>query len=523
VSDVSKEFKRLLPFNYLDVSSMIMCMTRGLVTVILNAIPTKRQMNTRFNFIKIPFAFTLKNVFIALFSFAPVLTWWLAEWPAVMTNDSLLTWSQVKSGNYEQFHTVSYTVFVWFFSFGGHQLSLVALIQSCLLFYSVYRILLFCNSRISKDLALLCTACLYWLPYLGGMGNTLWKDVPFTSITMIGLIQVFSLHLKPLKERIVPIGILSLGLSFRHDGILFGGFIAVALLCGGVLLLIYKNMRYHDFFSRSKIVLLATAGSIILAQGLNLATSATPSDPFFQKIPLIGDIAYVSQTHPDKTPESVKRDVLQIASGDAWAAARQCSNLAGLLFSAGFSEEGANNYSKQALSDLNLLLNAGLWRELLNAHICRAMSFIPPPLSAGPSYSYWTATGIAQTEYNQYNLVSNPPFPKLSIFIENWRLQWEKYSALIAWPGFLFLLSVVLVFLNHLISRGDSSKLFYLIIILGSRLFGLVFFTVAQDFRYALVVHLVFLALFVSTIVNLARIAINSKIKRQTLGVRGNK
>ena len=462
--------------------------------------------------------FSLKNIFLTLFSIAPILTWWLAEWPAVMTNDSLITWSQVKSGSYEQFHTVSYTVFVWLFSLGGHQLSLVALSQSCILFYSVYRLVLFCNSRMSKELALTSAACLYWLPYLGGMGNTLWKDVPFTSVTIIGLIQIFTLNLRPLNKRIIPICILSIGLSFRHDGILFAAIIGISLLCVDIVNLIGKKNSRHDFFSRSRFTFLAIVISILFTQSLNFLTSATPPDRFFQKIPLIGDIAFVTQAYPDKTPESVRTDVRQIASGDSWIAARQCSNLAGLLYSPGFSKEGTNNYSDQALWDLKLMLEAGLWRELLSAHLCRARSFIPPPFSAGPSYSYWTASEIAQTEYNRYNLQSNPPYPQLSTLIENWRLHWEKNSAHVAWPGLLFTLSLMLVFFNIFISRENSTKLLYLILIMSSRLLGLIFFTVAQDFRYAFVVHIIFLVLLTKTITNLATFLFADSKKNVNVG-----
>ena len=467
---------------------------------------------------KLPIFCRFKTIFIALFALAPIVTWWLAQWPGVMTNDSLLTWSQVKSGKYEQFHTVSYTVFVWLFSLGGSHLAFVALAQSCILFYSVYRLVLFCNSNLSKELALLITACLYWLPYLGAMGITLWKDVPFTSLTVIGLIKIHSLNLRPYKKSIPAVSILSVGLSFRHDGILFAGIIATILLSLATLIKVTKRKKNYKFFVLGRFVTLAAALSIIFSQGLNHVTSAAPSEPFFQKLPLIGDIAYVARTFPDQTPESIERGIHKIAKGAAWEASLQCSNLSGLLFSAGFSKNGTNSYSDQVFSDLIKMVRAGLGAELFNAHLCRAMSFIPPPLSAGPSYSYWTASGVAQTEYNKYNLQPTPPIPELSNFMEKWRMTWEKNSSVVAWPGLIFAISLILIILNCLFYRKNSIIFVYLTIIMGSRLIGLVLFTLAQDFRYAFVVHIIFLVLVTTTIINLATFPFTDTKKNANIG-----
>jgi hypothetical protein len=450
-----------------------------------------------------PNAKFVRNSFLLLFSGLPIFAWWLAQWPGVLTNDSLITWSQIKSGNYEQFHTVSYTIFVWIFSLGGTLLSLVSLSQAILLFYTFYRLLLFCNTQMSKEVAAISTSFLYWLPYLGGMGGTLWKDIPFTAITLLGLIRMFSFRLQSTKEKAFSLLILSIGISFRHDGILWAGLFGVLLALAGLIKFVRNKKTENDLSKKVFGIFLSIVFSMILTQGLNLITSAVPSEPFFTKLPLIGDIAYVAQTQPNMTPDSVKKDIQRIASGEAWSATRDCTTLSGLLFYPGFSEDATNEYAKQSLSDLKLLIEAGLWNELIGAHLCRAKSFIPPPFSTGPSYAYWTASGIAQTEYNEFGLQSNPPLQRLSDSIEKWRLNWDRYGHKLAWPGLLFALSLFLLVINASIRPTDRKKYLYLALLMGSRLIGLVLFTLAQDFRYALIVHLVFLALVVTTIFNL--------------------
>jgi hypothetical protein len=462
------------------------------VSVVLNQTNLFQNMDNR-----------LKSLILLGFSSIPIFVWWLAEWPGVMTNDSLLTWSQIRSGKYEQFHTVSYTIFVWVFSLGGSLLSLVSLTQAFLLFYAFYRLLLFCNSQMSKEVALISASCLYWLPYLGSIGNTLWKDIPFTALTLLGLIRIFTFDTQSLRGRAFSITILSLGLSFRHDGVVWAGIFGALLSLVALFNLIAKRKACRDFFLKTGYVFVATVFSVVFSQGLNIVTSASPSEPFFAKLPLIGDIAYVAQSHPNQTPQSVRNDIQQIASGESWDATQDCTTLSGLLFYAGFSKDGTNEYAKQSLGDLKLMLEAGLWNELLAAHLCRARAFIPPPFSAGPSYSYWTASGIAQTGYNEYGLQPNPPFPKLSSFVENWRMSWEKFANKVAWPGLVFTFSLFLLAVNARIYPIDRKKYLYLTLLMASRLFGLVLFTLAQDFRYALIVHLVFLALLITTIFNL--------------------
>ena len=76
----------------------------------------------------------------------------------------------------------------------------------------------------------------------------------------------------------------------------------------------------------------------------------------------------------------------------------------------------------------------------------------------------------------------------------------------------------MLVFFNIFISRENSTKLLYLILIMSSRLLGLIFFTVAQDFRYAFVVHIIFLVLLTKTITNLATFLFADSKKNVNVG-----
>ena len=156
------------------------------------------------------------KVNVAVLAF-PILFWFLSSFPGKMTVDSLDVWSQVKSGQFNDWHTVTYGYFVYVFSLGGRYLALVSLTQAALAYLAVFKLIsaLFADKTFGTKLKI--SSVIFLLPFIGSISVTLWKDVPYAVFSVIGLSCLINSN-EPSKTRSYGFLYLGLGSLFRHDG-----------------------------------------------------------------------------------------------------------------------------------------------------------------------------------------------------------------------------------------------------------------------------------------------------------------
>lgn len=130
---------------------------------------------------------------------APMLLWFLAMKPGIMTNDSVDVWRQIQTGQWIDWHPVVYTAVQWV----SYQLVsspvLVTLGQSLALAWAIARIL-----KIGVRLGL--PAVPVWIvaslvaltPPIGAFSVHLWKDVPYT----VAFLFVAELFLRQVLARL---------------------------------------------------------------------------------------------------------------------------------------------------------------------------------------------------------------------------------------------------------------------------------------------------------------------------------
>ncbi|MDQ2677790.1 MAG: hypothetical protein M3Y51_03525, partial [Actinomycetota bacterium] len=112
---------------------------------------------------------------------APMVLWFLAMKPGIMTNDSVDVWGQIQTGDWVEWHPLAYTSVQWV----SYQLvsspALVTLAQSLALAWAIARIL-----KIGVRLGLPAVpvwagaALVALTPPVGAFSVHLWKDVPYT-------------------------------------------------------------------------------------------------------------------------------------------------------------------------------------------------------------------------------------------------------------------------------------------------------------------------------------------------------
>lgn len=399
--------------------------------------------------------------------------WLISSWPMSMSPDSLDVWEQVKNGVYRNDHPVTYTIFVKIFSLGGNFLPLVSAVQLILLSAGI----LFACFTILKNfpVSMFITSIIMLAPTAGALATTLWKDVPFTSLILIGS----SLVVK--NFNFLGVIFLSIGASFRHNGWLL--LLTIAILIA--LLLIFRNNLLKRYLWI--LITASTASFLIIIMSAKLM-DAKPASTWLTWSPALADLAYIASRTPNDASE-IHETVALFSTGDSLTRSADCTNINGMVFSDGFKKNNLDKHLGKILQEFLTLVRSNP-QLILRLHLCRAQAFIPPPISSGPSYFYWTQMIII--EPNDFKLTPNPPIPFIrELGLKIWGL-WDSDLKLLLWPGLVTLISSFAFLINiksRLKQRGEIWT-FWIIAMWGA-LFSIIPWSAAQDFRYALFSYLI--------------------------------
>lgn len=399
--------------------------------------------------------------------------WLISSWPMSMSPDSLDVWEQVKNGVYRNDHPVTYTIFVKIFSLGGNFLPLVSAVQLMLLSAGI----LFACFTILRNfpVSMFITSIIMLAPTAGALATTLWKDVPFTSLILIGS----SLVVK--NFNFIGVIFLSIGASFRHNGWLL--LLTIAILIA--LLLIFRNNLLKRYLWI--LITASTASFLIIIMSAKLM-DAKPASTWLTWSPALADLAYIASRTPNDASE-IHETVALFSTGDSLTRSADCTSINGMVFSDGFKKNNLDKHLGKILQEFLTLVRSNP-QLILRLHLCRAQAFIPPPISSGPSYFYWTQMIII--EPNDFKLTPNPPFPFIrELGLKIWGL-WDSDLKLLLWPGLVTLISSFAFLINiksRLKQRGEIWT-FWIIAMWGA-LFSIIPWSAAQDFRYALFSYLI--------------------------------
>jgi hypothetical protein len=312
-------------------------------------------------------------------------------------------------------------------------------------------------------------------PTAGALASTLWKDVPFVGLLLIG----FTLLVK--KYTFFGLIFISLGASLRHNGWIL--LLAIAVLI--TLLLILKNysLRRYLWVIITSAVL---SFSIIFLSAKLLDAKSTSA--WLRWSPALADLAYIASRTPNNNSE-IHETVAIYSTGDSLARSADCTNINGMVFSPGFNENNIDKNLGKILREFLDLVKSDP-KLILRLHSCRAQAFIPPPLSSGPSYFYWTQMIIL--EPNDYSLSPSPPIPQVrELGLKVWAV-WNSQLKLLLWPGLVILVASFAFFihLKIFLKQLNDVWLFWFVSMWGA-LISIIPWSVSQDFRYALFSYLI--------------------------------
>ena len=257
----------------------------------------------------------------------PMLVWWAAFYPGTFTNDSLTVINQIRSGNWDDWHTNAYTAFVWLTSLSGNYWAMTTLAQVALMSLGIASLATaFIKQGIPRTIVLIASALFAASPQVGAFAITLWKDVPSAAGAL--MLAASMVNLRPSDRSkaeafmLLAGGALLVG-SFRWNG-------PVALVIISVILVVL----YRKQVLRATAVILGmgivSMASLILPQRLNLAASTAST---IVNVTELHDIAYAYTSDQSSIDESGKSLLGSIMPLENWLrGGSTCETVDVLLF-----------------------------------------------------------------------------------------------------------------------------------------------------------------------------------------------
>lgn len=257
-----------------------------------------------------------------LLAWLPMLWWFAAFRPGLMSGDSLDSWRQATEGDWKDLQPPLYTAAMWL----SHTLvgspSLLTLAQSLLLAASIAAVggsLV----RLGLDSRLVIAVCgiVVSTPMVGAFSISLWKDIPFTAAVLFVLARLIDLVANRLgADGPAPAATLqsiflwsAFAVLIRQNGILVAGVVLA------VVWLVARELR-----ARAAVALVACVGVLIGAKVVAYPLLGVERGPANSEIAtMLHDVASVAAQDPAALDDGDRALLETIAPIEVWAEERR--------------------------------------------------------------------------------------------------------------------------------------------------------------------------------------------------------
>lgn len=420
-----------------------------------------------------------------IFLLAGNLFWISASAPGVFSPDSIEVWRQIKSWDFNNWHPVAFTLWVWLTSYFGKTVFLAVIFQSLLLATSLVLTFKLVFRENPWSFAVFCAGTLQWTPFVGQMGVTLWKDIPYTAFLLLS-VAVFGLSKSRWRIPLTTL-LLSVGSSFRHDGIyllailLFGFFIYSAWIK-------IKKIELNSIGEFSKVLFFSFLFTLIINEATPVIMSAEPTKHFAKYGPLLQDLSATQQLDSDGFSKAEKIVISNMVSGDAARGALDCERWDVMAMSPGVDEKLVNESGSTIPKIWVRVLFSKSGDTLIKAHFCRSKAFLPG--FTIPKNWVWTyfaidsnSLGISRNAWGISNHVATRVDQAFTLF--------GRY---LGWPGFYLNILIIGTFLFRKTLPMGQWGIWILIILGFSRGVLNSLYTTGPYYRYGLLTQLIALA-----------------------------
>lgn len=467
-----------------------------------SAMATSTQSkDSAFNVVRVTMS---RRVLLSLSIFAQISVmslWLIAVWPGSFSPDSLDSINQVRTSKYSDWSPVTFQIYLKIITINGKYLILAPISNLILLSFTLNIIFfhlnpsLSCAKRVNLSTLLLCT------PFIGQMGLQVWKDIPFSCFVLIGSTIFFNSIRRGLTLRKIlwSVFFLSIGTSFRHDGIVWLCLFAFLSLCS---FLIGKNRENAKILT----ITLISAGtlSLTLSYALVQITDAESRPKWFSSLAFFQDLAYTANEDPQGLNSSTLKNIEKVSTNQSLQGATTCEFPDAIIWNQGFDPEAFTRLSKQIKLDWIKSLKNN-WQTFLERRLCTSISFLPPlplyeknPLYNPSAWKFeWIGWGVYEPIGREMGILNSPRNEE----IHKWVTRWSSFStnggAVTAWPG-LHLLIIAMILIFHKwrkLKDLDFQFMKILFLIALTRNISLIVIGAGAGYRFSFVTHIVSLVL----------------------------
>ena len=393
--------------------------------------------------------------------------WWVIFFPGFFSTDSFGAVQMARTGILGNAFTASWAIYVRLFSFHGHAIALLTIINGLILVYAITRL---GYSLFTGKTAALSTFLITLTPLVSAMGITLWHDILMSA----GLVLITSFFINIHKKQETPKRLLILELipgsvliSFRPNGLPTLALFAVFYIC--------INLRYrrNEIVSIAKYLMVAMAlTSIVTVFASNIIIKQSPINASFAQEWMRNDISCFADSEAGK--DFVERNIPGVGSTDSWRSSLACTFLNNALIT---SQERIRSERYVPSAWLTLLKQEPFF--VLSTHAKRNDYLIPFPISGLPVTPFLHSN----IEFKDQGI--EWAFPEVAEKARVVIRLWNAGRALFGWAG---LWIAVLIALRLFLKR----EAFTPALAMSIALVGILFVVAPiPDGRYALFVLLV--------------------------------
>ena len=358
--------------------------------------------------------------------------WWVIFFPGFFSGDSFGAVNIARTGDMTNAYTASWALYVRIFSFHGHAIGLLTLINGLVLIYSVTRL---GYALFSNRTAAISTFFLTMTPIVSGMGITLWHDILMTA--GIVLITAFFInfqknpsHVKTyIYKDLIPGALLT---SFRPNGL-------PTLLVFAVFYISYLAIKRSKSNSNGPTVkqTVKFAGAaialtaVITFLGSNVIIGMSPINNYYAQEWMRNDIScYVD------TPAGagfVEKQIPGIGTTETWRSSDACVFLNRAAIT-GEEKIAAQEYVPSAWMQL-LKTEPGF---IVKTHLDRNAYLVPIPISGIPTEPFLHSI----IEFKDQGI--EWAFPAIAEKARILMRAWNAGRGLTGWAGLWALVLIVL-------------------------------------------------------------------------------
>jgi hypothetical protein len=441
--------------------------------------------------------------------------WLFSGWPGTFTGDSVMVLDQIKTGLWNDWHPILYTLYYAVITLGGNYPGLGSLIQVFLLNIAI--ILFVRNVTLcSLNFAILFNTLLLTTPYIGPYSITVWKDVPYLTFTILGLVQIIKvlrLGVNQFSKKLCLFYFV-LGASMRHDGPMTLLVSALVFFCFSFLLL----RKWFETQKERKLELTTVSKSLawaaLIGFTIQLATpvllNAKPKEDSMISMAFLRDLSHIAKNDSGFLDAEEYNLIRSFSDNTSWSFADDCVGPNGYLSPSNFNFDKANLYSLEVLGIWLKHFFSGDAVALLEARACNLSSFSFPILFENKPNNQvlWTACTVSEVAPFDLAAVPTSKSPlkvSLSEFLNSKVCGWPKY---LGWPIVFSIFGLIAS--TFLFVKTRRIEILLLGCVILGRSLILYTFSVAQDFRYALLIHLLAITLITCVFLELFRRPVSS-------------